>query len=185
MRTAQMIQSEKRFLRRLGIAFLILCILYGLFYMWENSPPKRPANVPSSAGYYGGWALPFTFSKRGDWVNCWFDGEKNVDRCRVTQVDGSFKYEGTYLPYQSHTPIPQNELLIDSDAMNRGQEQVNVGASIDDPSMSDYRVVPLVYLRDGEVLIPERAYKRGKEQLDEAQQLHSPSAPRPKPDSGR
>jgi|HubBroStandDraft_1064217.scaffolds.fasta_scaffold626209_1 hypothetical protein len=151
-----MIQSEKRFLHGLGIAFLGLCILYGLFYLWEGMPPKRPANVPSSAVYYPGLANPFITSKTGQWVNCWFDAEKNIDRCCVTHVDGSLIYEGDYLPYQRRTPIPQNELLIDSDAMNLAQQQLFVGNQQTGSTGLTFRVVPLVYLRNGEVLSSRR-----------------------------
>lgn len=152
---------------RIGALFLLLIGLLKLYSWWANIPPAKPANMPSTAGYYGGLATPFPASKRGDWVNCWFDSKQNVDRCRVTFVDGRLLYEGTYLPYHGQAPVPQEELVIDSKTMNRAQEQVEVNASSQESSEPGIQVIPLVYLRNGEVLIPEKAYGAGKKQLDE------------------
>jgi hypothetical protein len=175
-----MTQFEKRLVWVIGIVILLLAAMLKLNHWWANLPPKRPANVPSTAGYYGGLATPFPSLKRGDWVTCWFDSGKNVDRCRVTHVDGTLIYEGVYLPYQSQTPIPQSELLIDSDAMNLAQEQVDVGTPWTKGSdVMDFRVVPLVCLHNGKVLIPEKAYVQGSKRLDELQQAGSPHTPKP------
>ncbi len=167
-----MTQLEKRIIWIVGIAILILAALLGLNYWWANVPPPRPANVPSTAVYYGGLATPFPASKNGEWVNCWFDPVQNVDKCRVAFADGRLLYEGVYLPYEKQMPIPQSELSLDSKTMNRAQEQVEVNASNQESSEPGTQVVPLVYLRDGDVLIPEKGYAAGKKRLDELRAAH-------------
>jgi len=171
-----MTRLEKRIIWIIGIAVLVLTALLRLNYWWANIPPKRPASVPATAGYCGGLATTFPGSKRGEWVNCWFDSEQNADRCRVTFVNGRLLYEGVYLPYQRQTPIPQGELLIDSMTMNRAQEQVEVDASSGESSEPGLQVVPLVYLRNGEVLIPAKAYEVGKKRLDQIREARGLNA---------
>ncbi len=168
-----MTRLEKRVSWIVGIAVLVLAALLRLNLWWANTAPARPANVPSTAGYYGGLSTPFPASRRGDWVDCWLDSEQNVDRCRVTFVDGRLLYEGVYLPYQAKAPIPQGELSIDSGAMSRAQEQVEVDASGKESSEPGLQVVPLVYLNNGEVLIPQQSYEAGKQRLDELRKARS------------
>ena len=146
-------------------AFIFICVVY--FFWWEKQPPPRPKSLPPTAVYYCGLALPFIFHKNGDWVYCWFDSKQNSDRCRVTFVDGTLLYEGIFLPYRRHTPVPEDELLIDPELMKTAQEQVEVNASIQESSVPDIRVIPLVFLRNCEVLIPEKVYEQEKKRLDE------------------
>ncbi|MGA9882647.1 MAG: hypothetical protein WBQ34_02890 [Candidatus Acidiferrales bacterium] len=172
-----MTRIEKRVICIAGITIVVLAALLWLNYLWANVPPPRPANVPPTATYYGGLATTFPYPKRGQWVNCWFDSERNADLCRVTSFDGRLVYQGIYLSYPRQTPLPETDLLIDSKTMNRAQEQIAVEASGHESSEPGIQGVPLVYLRDGDVLMPAKAYEAGKKRLEELQKAHSPYAP--------
>ncbi len=80
-------------------------------------------------------------------------------------------YEGVYLPYPQTSPIPQSELVIDEKKMNLAQEQLFVEAP------TDFQVVPIVYLRNGSVLIPAKTYEQGKQRMEELQRANNPNAP--------
>jgi hypothetical protein len=157
--------------------FVLLLLFIGFVYFlwWEKQPPPRPTHLPSTAVYYRGLALPFIINKNGDWVYCWFDTTQNSDRCRVTFVDGTLLFQGVFLPYRRQTPVPRDELLIDPEMMNTAQEQVEVDASIEESTVPGMCVVPLVFLRNGEILIPEKAYTSEKKRLDEVGTRRKPS----------
>lgn len=150
---------------------ILVAVLLRLNEWWGNVPPPRPADVSAAASYYGGLATPFPYPKRGQWVECWFDSNQSYDVCRVTSFDGRVDFEGTYVPYPKQPPIPENRLFIDAELMNKAQQEVEVLSS-----PSDFQFVPLVYLRNGSVLIPARAYKDGQKRLEELENAHSPYA---------
>lgn len=154
------------------VGFLAIVVIGA--YWWASVPPKRPKSVPPTAAYYPGLALPFQAHKHGEWVNCWFDPKQGVDWCRVTFVDGRLLYEGVFFSYQRHVAVPQGELLIDPEVMSNAQEQVEVDASSQESSSPGLQVVPLVYLRNGEVLIPEKEYGVGKKRIDDLREARKP-----------
>jgi hypothetical protein len=157
-----------------SVVALFVVGVIGAFW-WARMPPRRPSDVPATAVYYPGLAVGLPAHKRGSWVYCWFDTVQNMDRCRVTSVKGEFQYQGVFLPYQRHGPVPENELAIDPQLMADEQEQVEVVESNEESSSPGFKVVPLVYLRNGEILIPERAYETGKKRLDEKRANRSKS----------
>jgi hypothetical protein len=155
--------------RVLWIAGVMVFVLVGLLVFnswWFSFPPPRPVDVPTNAVYFVLSAVPFPASKSGDWITCWFDSGQKADRCRVMFTDGRLRYEGIYRPYRSKTPFVGSELSIDSKRMGKSHMPVEVQASSNDSSDPGVQFVPVVYLLNGDVLIPENNYAVGKEQLD-------------------
>jgi hypothetical protein len=148
----------------------VVAIAYVAGAYWRyKTPPRRPKGVPRIAAYYAGLALPIT-NQSGVWVNCWFDSVQNVDRCRNTSAHGSVLYEDVYLPYQKTSPMPQSELQIDSEAMNNAQMQFEVHI-FPGSRATGLEEVPLVYLKNGDVLIPQSIYAEAEKSLESAKRL--------------
>jgi hypothetical protein len=156
---------------------LVLLIAIKCLYWWADTPPKRPANVPPSAVFFWGPPVGLPAHKRGDWITCWVDSKYNVDRCRVVEIDGSLLYEGVFVSFEGHASIPESDLVIDSKTTNLAQERVGLNATNEESIEPGPKYVPLIYLRNGQVLIPEKGYERGKQRLDELQKARSPYAP--------
>jgi hypothetical protein len=161
-----MTRLESRVLWIAGFLVVALVALLIFNTWWFSFPPPRPATVPPNAVYFLGLATPFPASKNGDWVTCWFDSGQKVDRCRVMFTDGRLRYEGIYRPYRARAPFVGSELSIDSKQMSRSHMPIEVQASSSESSEPGVKGVPLVYLLNGDVLIPENNYAVGKEQLD-------------------
>jgi hypothetical protein len=161
----------------LWIFILLLIAAFKFIYWWADTPPKRPANVPSSAVFFWGPPVGLPAPKRGDWITCWFDPKQNVDRCRIVRMNGSLQYEGVFIPYGGQAPIPENQLLIDSKMTNLAQERVSVNATRPDSDEPGWNIVPLIYLHNGEILVPEIGYEPARQRLNELQKAHSPYAP--------
>ena len=138
---------------------LIVVVIIG-FYWLARIPPKRPSTVPTSAVFIWGLPVGLPTAPRGMWVDCWLDSDRNEDRCRVTSVKGDVTYEGVFLPYRRPTPLPERKLTIDASATNEdwADREVWVGET---------KLVPLVTLRNGEILIPKAAYESGTKKLDD------------------
>ncbi len=77
-------------------------------------------------------------------------------------MDGTLNYEGVFVANNGKTPIPASELRISSDATNQSSStwiRVN------------QHLVPLVFLRNGIVLIPRGAYADGMDKLKSFRQV--------------
>ena len=155
---------------------ILMATLQMVTIWWYSFPPKRPSNVPAEAVFAWGLGVGLPAPKRGYWVNCWFDSKQDVDQCRVSGVNGKLIFEGVFLAYQGQSPISESDLVIDPEATNRNGEAeiVEVDANSQESSRSGFQVVPLVFLRNGNVLIPAKAYQAGKKRLDEIRARQTP-----------
>ncbi|MFZ3215490.1 MAG: hypothetical protein WA192_05450 [Candidatus Acidiferrales bacterium] len=161
----------------LGVAVAILFIAIAGAFWWAGTPPRHPSNVPSTAAYFPGLALGLPAPKHGAWVSCWYDAGQSVDRCRIFSVDGVVIYEGVFVPYKGQVAVPQGDLLIDSQVMAKAQEQVEVNAAAPNSTVKLWAFVPLVFLRNGQILIPAQSYESGKRRLDDLRNAGSPYVP--------
>ncbi len=161
-----MTRLEKGIIWIAGIAFVVGVVLLEVDYWWVNIEPKRPGNISGDAVFIPSLPTAFPVSRTGDWVNCWFDREKAVDLCRVADAGGRLLYEGAFLPYEGRAPVPEQDMMIDSETTNKGwfQRAVWVGGEL----------VPVVTLRNGQVLIPKDSYAAGKKRLDELRGAQKP-----------
>src|SRR5580704_13181400 len=75
------------------------------------------------------------------------------DRCRLSDINGGTEYEGEFVPYGRKPALPTDQMRINADKTR--EQKLWVG----------YALVPLVYLRNGDVLIPVDKYEEGSQML--------------------
>jgi hypothetical protein len=101
--------------------------------------------------------VPFKTSRTpGDWLDCWFDTSEGADKCRLMNDKGALEFEGIFVPYEGSSPVPQSELILD----RRRTGTVWTG------SYDKGIHVPLVYLTNGQILLPKAAYAETKRTVD-------------------
>jgi hypothetical protein len=122
-------------------------------YWWSGTTPGRPKTVASNAVFLWAPNLPFPRPRRGSWLSCSCDA--GHDHCTLSTVDGVHEYSGEYITYGSQTAAIDGQLGIDP------KESTKNGVWVGEV------LVPLVYLRDGEILIPKDRYDDGAQILDE------------------
>jgi hypothetical protein len=126
-------------------------------YWWANVPPKRPKDVSSDAVFLWAGHLGLPAPKHGTWIECWTDVANGVNKCKLTEMNGTPEYEGIFLADTVTNPVPQSDLKIEAEATGDVTHWVSLGG---------LRGAPLVFLKDGTVLIPKDAYRVGMAKLD-------------------
>lgn len=149
-------------------ASLIIVLIIGIVaagitgaYWWSNVPPKRPPDVSADAVFLwtGGLGLPAP--KHGTWIECWTDAAEGVNKCRLTEMDGKITYEGVFLTNTGKNPVSESDLKIDTETTSNRTFWVRFDM---------LRGAPLVFLRNGIVLIPRDAYEEGMATLEHLRQ---------------
>ncbi len=153
----QLTRSEK-----VGLAFgaTVAILVFGVVgsYWWANTVPSRPKGVSSNAVFLWAPYVGFPGPRRGWWLAC--SEQLGHNRCTLSGVDGDVEYEGEFVPYGRKAAIPRDQLSID--AIKTRDHKVWVGEAL----------VPLIYLQNGEVLIPASRYEEGKRLLDQLKSTH-------------
>ena len=146
----------------IGLLFAaILLILIGVFW-WTSRPPRRPAGLSANALYIERGVVPFKLSSTpGDWIDCWFDQHQQIDRCKITDETGKLEFEDVFVPYEGQSPVPQDRLRF---AQGTG--------SIWTGTYENHLRYPLIYLTDGEILLPRSDFQKAKETTDWAEGKH-------------
>ena len=93
----------------------------------------------------------------GEWLHCWLDETNSVNRCRLSKVDGSVEYEGSYFSYHGSGAVPSH------DFPKRAELE---GARVD-WQQTGTRNLPTIHLRDGSALVPAAAYQEDPTYEDE------------------
>jgi hypothetical protein len=154
----RMIKAIVSFLAFAGV--LILAIVGA--YWWSNVPPRRPNGVSSKAVFLWAGHLGLPAPKHGTWIECWADTGNGANECRLTEMDGTLEYEGVFLANTGKTPVPSADLKIVSEQTSQSTDLwVRVNEHF----------IPLVFLRDGTVLIPKGRYQEGKAKLEHLRQV--------------
>lgn len=139
----------------LAIPILLIVWLVALEFL-ANRVPGRPREVARDAVFL--WApavgFPGGLPRRGWWLACW--EEAGRDLCKLSDIDGQTMYEGEFIRYGDRGSVTGKELQID--ASKSMEEKVWVG----------HELVPLAFLKNGEVLIPASAYDEGVRLLAES-----------------
>ena len=133
-------------------------------YWWSNVPPKRPKDVPADAVFLWAGHLGLPAPKHGTWIKCWTDTAKGVNQCKLTEMDGRVTYEGVFLADTGKTPVQQSDLTILGEQTS---QSVNLWVR------SQGQLVPLVFLKNGTVLIPKDAYQDGLTKLEQLRKQQS------------
>lgn len=152
------------FARIFVAAFVLVALVIVGAYWWSNVPPSRPKGLSTSAQWLWGPPTGLPGPKRGIWISCWIDNQDGKSQCKTSDKDGRTLYQGVFRPYNDGRTIPHDELAID---LERTQSyRIGLGLFIQG------ELVPLVYLKNGDILIPAAKYEEGKRSLDARQQLH-------------
>jgi len=141
--------APKKFSR---VAVGTVIILTTVVLLWEGQTPRRPRSVSSSAIFVLPNNVPFTLHRTGYWLDCWFDKQASVDRCKLTNEKGTESFEDVFLPCIGQTPLPQSELVL------KPRWTGQVWTRSPDKEIN----APVVYLEDGQVLLPRSFYSEAK-----------------------
>jgi len=133
---------------------LIMAVVGG--YWWSNFGPFRPMSVGRSAVFLRAPATGGPGPPRGEWLECREGNREN--HCKLSSKDGITEYEGVFVPYGHKGPIPADQLMIDA-VKTRHEDRYAEWAG--------KAWVPLVYLKNGDVLIPADYYYKGTRILDQ------------------
>ncbi len=127
-------------------------ILTAIVLWWEGHKPRRPPTVSSNALYVLPTNVPFTLHKTGYWLDCWFDEHANVDRCKLSDEDGTGSFEDAFLPCVGQTPLPQRELVFNT------RWTGYIWTRSPDKGIN----APVVHLENGQILLPQSFYEEAK-----------------------
>ncbi len=141
--------TPKKFSRVVLGTVIILAV--GVLW-WLGHKPRRPSTVSSNALYVLPNNVPFTLHKTGYWLDCWFDQHAKVDRCKLTDENGNGTFEDVFLPCVGQTPLKQWELVFDP------RWTAYTWTRSPDKGIN----VPVVYLKDRQVLLPQSFYAEAK-----------------------
>jgi hypothetical protein len=131
-------------------------IVFLLLMRWGRHIPKRPANISSRGVFLEVGSVPFKLSTHGDWLECWKDKAAILDRCKYTDERGTVYFEDFVLPYEGISPVPEQELIIDTvrtSSFHYGVTENNLR-------------FPLIVLRNGQILLPQTDYEWGRQNVD-------------------
>lgn len=138
-----------RVLLALGLVMVVL---------WQAGlPPQRPNGVPANAIYLERGVVPFKLSSTpGDWLYCWFDEGERLDRCKLTDEKGNLEFEDVFLTYEGQSALPQGRLVFDTRRTGRQWSGTYEKGTR----------YPIIYLINGEILLPRSEYNKAKEAVD-------------------
>jgi hypothetical protein len=143
-----------------ALAAIVAVFIMGVVgaYWWANTVPSRPKGVSSNAVFLWAPYAGFPGPRRGWWLAC--SEQARHAYCVLSGVNGDIEYDGEFVPYNHQAAIPADQLRIN--AIKTREHKVWVGKAI----------VPLVYLDNGEVLIPASKYEEGTRLLDQLKSNH-------------
>jgi hypothetical protein len=137
----------------LTLTAILVVVITGIaaLYWRSNTIPRHPNNVSPSAVFLWAPYVGVPTGRRGWWMAC----EHKLQQrpwCTLSDVDGTLKYEGEFLPYVEGESLGKLEI----DAEKTREEKIWVGDAL----------VPIVYLKSGDILIPSANYQTGKQVLE-------------------
>jgi hypothetical protein len=151
-----MTKSSKVFVVSVATVGVVILAIVGA-YWWANVPPARPKGVSPDAVFLWAGHLGLPAAKHGTWIECWAASDISVNKCRLTEMDGTLAYEGVFLANTGQTPVAPSDLKILSEQTS---QRLDLWVRVKGQPL------PLVFLRDGNVLIPKEAYREGMAKLD-------------------
>jgi hypothetical protein len=156
-RFPQMTRCEKA-VATLGATAALLIVGIAGAYWRANTVPSRPRGVSSTAVFLWAPFVGFPGPRRGWWLAC--SERSGQVHCMLSGVDGKTEYEGQFAPYNHDATISNDQLRID--AIKTREHKVWIGEAL----------VPLVYLENGQVLIPASKYEEGTRLLNQLKSNH-------------
>jgi hypothetical protein len=137
-------------------------ILATVVLFWEGcNPLRRPPPAPPTVSTNALYVLPDNVQLRwhngGYWLDCWFDKQANVDRCKLTDEKGTGLFEDAFLPCVGKEPLSQSAFVADG----RREWGGRIWKRFPDKGVA----VPVVYFWD-QVLFPRSFYAEAKRDVD-------------------
>jgi hypothetical protein len=141
------------------LTLIVFAILGAESCWWNNSPPDRPKGVTSDAVYLWAPHVGFPRSPKGVWLSCRVVTLAPIVRCRLIESSGSLSYEGDFELKDQLSSISPGEVIIDPEKTRK--DWLNVRGI----------PVPLIYLKNGMVLIPNDAREQGLRLLEQLESV--------------
>jgi len=126
-----------------------LIVLLAVVLLWEGRKTRRPPNVSTNALYVLPDDAQLRLGNKGYWVDCWFDEQANVDRCKLMDAKGTGLFEDVFLPCVGKEPLRQSLFVVNE----RRHWGVFTWKRFPDKGVT----VPVVYVYD-QVLLPRSFY---------------------------
>lgn len=97
----------------LASAALVLGIsLVAARFWWATLTPRVPRGWPAGSVWIAAPPSPLDWSPRGDFVGCWFNAQRNVDRCQFANYQGTISHVGDYTTCDDRSALPDSQLRI-------------------------------------------------------------------------
>jgi hypothetical protein len=141
-----------RIFKIIGIAIVLLISVLVAVLWWTGRTPQRPPNLSVNALYIERGVVPFKLSNTGEWLDCWFDKDEHLARCKLTNMNGWAEFEDVFLPYSGQAAISETDLMLDRKRTGRLW-----GGTYEKGTH-----YPIVYLSNGDVLLPRSEYETAK-----------------------
>jgi hypothetical protein len=146
--------TSNKFTRLIGRLTVGALIILAAFALWQTAHiPRRPHTVSSNAVYLLSNNAQPGLSETGYWLECWFDQQENVDRCKLMDKNGNPAFEDVFVTCGTQATIPQSELVIEPETGRRWIHPHDMRPN-----------VPVPYVRYGQILFPRSLYAEAKEQ---------------------
>ena len=131
------------------LAVLILSVICVIArFWWATLTPRVPEHWPSGSVWVEGPPAPLDWSPRGQFVGCWLDSQRNVDRCQFANYQGKITHVGDYTTCNDRPPLSNSQLGIRAADYTKG--------TFDESTMD------AVKLQSGMILIPVSACEARK-----------------------
>ncbi len=134
------------FVRILLLTTVLLALALGAFSLdqWWTQHPSRPRGLPETAIWIPAPPAPLDFTPRGYWLACWFEHDRDVDHCKLTDYTGKQEFDADYSPTLGSNPVAENRLYL------KKMESEDLWAAVGKD------IVPIARLRDDTILVPTR-----------------------------
>jgi len=148
----------RRILYVLGMLAIPILTAAWLLSTWllANKVPSRPKGVDHTAVFIWAPAVGFLggLPRRGWWLACW--EVAGHDYCKLSDINGRTEYEGEFIRYGDRGTVSNGELQIDP--LESAEKKIWVGNI----------PFPLIYLKNGEILVPASEYDQAARSLKES-----------------
>jgi hypothetical protein len=151
---------------------LFALALFGIFLVIRHGNMAMqaaiPKDMPPGAHFVQSGYNVSSNEPTGNWLACWVEREQAANRCRVTDQKGMVIFEDFYLPLDSSTPAPEEQLRIIAEDAHKLWV---TGSAEGTP-------VPVIPLANGRLLVPvadrELLINRWKQDPTDYERLMAP-----------
>jgi hypothetical protein len=143
--------APRKLSRMIGGAFVVLV---AFVFLWAGLKPRRPHNVSGNAVYVLPNNVSLGFFQTGYWLECWFDQQDNVDRCKLTDANGVVSFEDVFIQCETCKPLPQSELVL---KWETGRTWIQ--------SCDKRFNIPVIYVKFHQPLVPRSLYKESTQEV--------------------